>query len=284
MSVRILDRCVAPLHFCCFTAVTLRSWSPLHCADAYKHTRKLDRTTSASARSSPLYSCVCPQTGQVHLYLICFRFSSFDWSPVWRSTFWPRAFLVLLVCFVSLGDVGVCNVRLARFGLLWLSFFGRRCVVLFFVVWFLFVLSRVPLPCLCCLLLFTLVAWFCFVFLCSGFPRGLFSPCPFFLWYGRSRSKARSLHEKKLLLRKLLHGHRWSHAAWQIIKPKHKPPKTQGKTQISQPDLRLTIKRTAKQNSERGKSPTETTTKDLPRHSGKNPLCRNRLKNLQQTN
>ena len=40
---------------------------------------------------------------------------------------------------------------------------------------------------------------------------------PFFLWYGRSRSKARSLHEKKLLLRKLLHGHRWSHAAWQII-------------------------------------------------------------------
>ena len=42
----------------------------------------------------------------------------------------------------------------------------------------------------------------------------------FFLWYGRSRSKARSLHEKKLLLRELLHGHRWSHAAWQIIKTK----------------------------------------------------------------
>ena len=32
----------------------------------------------------------------------------------------------------------------------------------------------------------------------------------FFIWYGRSRSKARSLHEKKLLLRKLLHGHSWS--------------------------------------------------------------------------
>ena len=30
-------------------------------------------------------------------------------------------------------------------------------------------------------------------------------PCHFFfLWYGRSRSKARSLHEKKLLVRKLL--------------------------------------------------------------------------------
>ena len=30
----------------------------------------------------------------------------------------------------------------------------------------------------------------------------------FFLWHGRSRSKARSLHEKKLLLRKFLHGHK----------------------------------------------------------------------------
>ena len=39
----------------------------------------------------------------------------------------------------------------------------------------------------------------------------------FFLRYGRSRSKAQSLHEKKLLVRKLLHGRRWSHAAWQII-------------------------------------------------------------------
>ena len=39
----------------------------------------------------------------------------------------------------------------------------------------------------------------------------------FFLWFGRSRSKARSLHETKLLIRKLLHGRRWSHEAWQII-------------------------------------------------------------------
>ena len=31
----------------------------------------------------------------------------------------------------------------------------------------------------------------------------------------------------------------------------------------------------SKANSERGKSPRETTTKDLPRHSGKYPLCRN---------
>ena len=39
----------------------------------------------------------------------------------------------------------------------------------------------------------------------------------FFLRFGRSRSKARSLHETKLLVRKLLHGRRWSHEAWQII-------------------------------------------------------------------
>ena len=38
----------------------------------------------------------------------------------------------------------------------------------------------------------------------------------FSLRFGRSRSKARSLHETKLLVRKLLHGRRWSHEAWQI--------------------------------------------------------------------
>ena len=38
----------------------------------------------------------------------------------------------------------------------------------------------------------------------------------FFFRSGRSRSKARSLHETKLLVRKLLHGRRWSHEAWQI--------------------------------------------------------------------
>ena len=48
-------------------------------------------------------------------------------------------------------------------------------------------------------------------------PNNLENPAFFFLWYGRSRSKARSLHEKKLLVRKLLHGRRWSHAAWQIM-------------------------------------------------------------------
>ena len=58
------------------------------------------------------------------------------------------------------------------------------------------------------------------LFFCSSHLLGAEVWLFFFLWYGRSRSKARSLHEKKLLLRKLLHGHRWSHAAWQIIKTK----------------------------------------------------------------
>ena len=49
-----------------------------------------------------------------------------------------------------------------------------------------------------------------------NFTIRLFFP----LWYGRSRSEARSLHEQKQLSRKQLHGHRWSHAAWQIIKTK----------------------------------------------------------------
>ena len=87
----------------------------------------------------------------------------------------------------------------------------------------------------------------------------------FFLWYGRSRSKARSLHEKKQLLRKLLHGHRWSHAAWQIIKTKTQT--TKNKRQDADPPARFASHhpKDSKANSERCKSPTETTTKDLPR-------------------
>ena len=85
----------------------------------------------------------------------------------------------------------------------------------------------------------------------ESFPGGLMlthvAGSFFFLWYGRSRSKARSLHEKKLLLRKLLHGHRWSHAAWQIIKTKTQTTKNTRQDADPQPDLRLTIKRTAKQ-------------------------------------
>ena len=86
----------------------------------------------------------------------------------------------------------------------------------------------------------------------------------FFLWCGRSRSKARSLHEKKLLVRKLLHGRRWSHAAWQIITTKKQTKNTR---QDADPPARFASHhpKDSKANSERGKSPTRTTTKDLPR-------------------
>ena len=77
----------------------------------------------------------------------------------------------------------------------------------------------------------------------------------FFLWHGRSRSKARSSHEKKLLLRKLLHGHRWSHAAWQIIKTKTQT--TKNTRQDADPPARFAShhQKDSKANSERGKSP-----------------------------
>ena len=91
------------------------------------------------------------------------------------------------------------------------------------------------------------------------------SHCSFFsLWYGRSRSKARSLHEKKLLVRKLLHGRRWSHAAWQIITTK---TQTKNTRQDADPPARFASHhpKDSRANSERGKSPTRTTTKYLPR-------------------
>ena len=105
----------------------------------------------------------------------------------------------------------------------------------------------------------------------------------FFLRCGRSRSKARSLHENKLLSRKLQHGHRWSHANWQIMTTKHKTPQPKGKTQIPQPDLRLTITRTAKQTAKGARAQQKQPQKICQGHSGENPLCR-KLQNMQQTN
>ena len=65
-------------------------------------------------------------------------------------------------------------------------------------------------------------------------------------------------------LRKLLHGHRWSHAARQIIKAKTQTTKNR---QDADPPARFASHhpKDSNANSERGKSPTETTTKDLPR-------------------
>ena len=117
----------------------------------------------------------------------------------------------------------------------------------------------VSVVCLCvCLLLFVVVALL--VTAVGTMYRSFF-----FLWCGRSRSKARSLHENKLLSRKLQHGHRWSHANWQIMTTKHKRPTTKG--QDADPPARFASHhhKDSKTNSERGKSRTETTTEDLPR-------------------
>ena len=98
----------------------------------------------------------------------------------------------------------------------------------------------------------------------------------FFLWYGRSRSKARSLHEKKLLLRKLLHGTQVVACSLANHKNQNKNhQKKQGKTQIPQPDLRLTIQRTAKQTANGARAQQKQPQKICQGHSGKNPLCRN---------
>ena len=95
----------------------------------------------------------------------------------------------------------------------------------------------------------------------SGGQRPLPMQCFFFLSYGRSRSKARSLHEKKQFKKTST----WTQQRGKSSKPKHKPPKTKGKTQIPQPRFASHHPKDSKANSERGKSPTETTTKDLPR-------------------
>ena len=58
----------------------------------------------------------------------------------------------------------------------------------------------------------------------------------------------------------------------------------QGKTQIPQPDLRLTIRKTAKQTANGARAQQEKPQKICQGHSGKNPLCHNKDKNMQQTN
>ena len=63
---------------------------------------------------------------------------------------------------------------------------------------------------------------------------------------------------------------------------KTKRPKTAGKTQIPQPDLRLTIKRTAKQTANGAGAQQKQPQPICQGHSGKKPLCRNKFKNVQQ--
>ena len=64
----------------------------------------------------------------------------------------------------------------------------------------------------------------------------------------------------------------------------HKPTEQKARRR-SPSQICVSPSKDSKANSERGKSPTETTTKEICQgHSGKNPLCRNGFKNMQQTN
>ena len=88
------------------------------------------------------------------------------------SSFWPCAFVVLLVCFVSLGVVLVSALS----GLLDSDRSG--CPLLAGDDWSFSFLFRFWLccrgflwPCVCCLLLFPLVAWSCFVVCVQGWLR-----------------------------------------------------------------------------------------------------------------
>ena len=64
----------------------------------------------------------------------------------------------------------------------------------------------------------------------------------------------------------------------------HTNKQKHGKTQIPQPDLRLTIRKTAKQTANGARAQQEKPQEICQGHSGENPLCHNKDKNMQQTN
>jgi hypothetical protein len=64
----------------------------------------------------------------------------------------------------------------------------------------------------------------------------------------------------------------------------HTNKQKHGKTQIPQPDLRLTNRKTAKQTANGARAQQEKPQVICQGHSGENPLCHNKDKNMQQTN
>ena len=109
----------------------------------------------------------------------------------------------------------------------------------------------------------------------------------FFRRFGRSRSKARSLLETKLLIRKLLHGRRWSHEAWQIITRKITNTPTNKTTARRRSPSQICVLPFERQQSKQptGPEPNKKKPQEICQgHSGENPLCHNRDKNMQQTN
>ena len=104
----------------------------------------------------------------------------------------------------------------------------------------------------------------------------------FFFRSGRSRSKARSLHETKLLVRKLLHGRRWSHEAWQITTRKTtNTQKTKNRARRRSPS-QICVLPFERQQSKQPTGP-EPNKKNHKRFA-KDTVCHNKDKNMQQTN
>ena len=151
------------------------------------HTRKLDGSISRFVWVLPphililtTFVLVCLSADWAGaLVLNSFSFFAFRLASCLTIDLLASCFLGCSLSVVFFGwCVGACNVRLARFGLRWLSFCGLRRVVLFFLFCLCLCCRGFLWPCVCCLLLVSLG---CFVLLCCWclglVPRGLLSPC-----------------------------------------------------------------------------------------------------------
>ena len=65
---------------------------------------------------------------------------------------------------------------------------------------------------------------------------------------------------------------RWSHEAWKIITKNNKTAKP-GQDADPPPDLRLTVRKTAKQTAKGARAQQEKPQEICQGHSGRNPLC-----------
>ena len=159
----------------------------MHGADAYKHTRKLDGTTSSFVSVLPPHVLILTSFVLVCLSadwagaLVLNLFSFFEFRLVSCLTIdlLASCFLGSPCCFLWVMCWGLqcsaCSLRPALVVLLWPASCGPLFCCLVFVCVVAGSFGRVFVVCCC----FPLVALSCFVFWCSGLvPRGLLSPCP----------------------------------------------------------------------------------------------------------
>jgi hypothetical protein len=102
------------------------------------------------------------------------------------------------------------------------------------------------------------------------------------LWCGRSRSKARSLHENKLLSKKTA---TWTQVvACELANHKNQETKHTNKKARRRSPGQICVSPSQGQRSKQRKGQEPNHKKDLPKTQWYNPLCRYRLKSMQQTN